>query len=222
MDTIKLSVLERAEKGNGPSRRLRAAGRIPGIVYGKGTSAIPVSIEFDSLRAALANGQNVVMELDFVGQDGVSKKITDKSECQYVVVKDMQFHPITRRKLLHVDLYEVDLSVEIEASVPLELIGTAAGIADGGIVDWVCREVTVRALPNNIPTSIELDISELLIGQNLTVSAIVAPDGVTIAGDPEVMVVSVAAPRMQEEEAVESEEGEVLEPKVVGETSAEE
>lgn len=216
MDAIKLSVLERTEKGNGPSRRLRVAGRVPGIVYGKGTEATPVAINVDSLRAAMAHGHNVVMELDFTGGAKAAKKGAKSAAVRYAVVKELQFHP-TRRSLLHVDLHEVDLKVEIEATVSLELVGTPVGVTEGGIMEWAHREVVVRALPNDVPVVIQLDVSEIPVGQNLTVAALAAPKGTTIVDDPETMIVAVLAPRVQEEE-VEAEEG-AAEPEVVGEAA---
>ncbi|MCL5736998.1 MAG: 50S ribosomal protein L25 [Actinobacteria bacterium] len=219
MDAIKLSVLERSEVGDGPSRRLRAAGRIPGIVYGKGSTPTPVSIDLDSFREAIAHGHNVVMELDFAGGAKPAKKgAKGRAGVRHAVVKEMQFHP-TRRLLLHVDLHEVDLKVEIEAPVAIELVGTPAGVADGGIVDWVHREVTVRALPSNIPAAIPLDISELLIGHHLNVGALAAGPSVSIVDDPDIIIVSLLPPRVQEEVAAPAE---AAEPEVIGGVKAEE
>ena len=95
-------------------------------------------------------------------------KARRKPHPHYAVVKEFQFHP-TKRHLLHVDLHEVDLAVEIEGSVAIELVGTPAGVEDGGVVDWEHREVTVRALPSAMPEAIELDVSGLQIGHHLTV-----------------------------------------------------
>ncbi|HLA81356.1 MAG TPA: 50S ribosomal protein L25 [Thermoleophilia bacterium] len=212
MDMIKLSVLERTETGDGPSRRLRASGRIPGVVYAKGTEATSVSIDLDSLREAMTHGHNVVMELDFSGGAKPAKKgAKSKAGARYAVVKELQFHP-TRRGLLHVDLHEVDLKVEIEAPVAIELVGTPAGVADGGIVDWEHREVTVRALPSDIPVALPLDVTDLLIGHHLNVAALTAPSGVTIVDDPDTIVVALIPPRVQEEvtEVAEAEEPEVI------------
>jgi large subunit ribosomal protein L25 len=212
MDTIKLNVLERTEMGNGPSRRLRVAGQIPAVIYGK-SEASPVSIDLEEFRIAVKHGHNAVFELVF-GQEGAKK---GKAVARHAVVKEMQFHPV-RRNLLHVDLYEVDLKVEIEASVGLELVGEAAGIRDGGIVDWEHREVIVRALPSDMPESLELDVSELLVGHHLTVGDIKAP-GIAIVDDPETVIVTILPPRVQEEAAAGGEE---VEPEVVGQAKSEE
>lgn len=221
MDTIKLEVRERAETGDGPSRRLRAEGRIPGIVYGKGTVATPISISLEDLKEAMTHGHNVVLELDFEGQTPPTEKSGKRIAAKrFAVTKEIQFHP-TRRRVLHVDLHEVDLAVEIEAPVAIELVGTPAGAADGGILDWEHREVTVRALPGNIPPAIRLDVSEMVIGQHVCVSALSAGPGVTIVDDPDTMVAAVIPPRVQEEVAAEAGEP-PAEPEVIGGAKEEE
>lgn len=216
MDTVKLSIEEREQTGNGPARRLRAAGRLPGVVYAKGTESRSISLALEDLRAAIAHhGHNVILELDLGSSTkGGAKK---KAVPHYAVVKELQFHPV-KRYLLHVDLHEVDLAVEIEAPVALELVGTAAGAEEGGVIDWALREVTVRALPSALPESIALDISSLQIGQHLSVEALEAPAGTKILDDPQIMVVALGAPRVEQAAAV----AEVAEPEVIGGAKSEE
>lgn len=226
MDSIKLSVHERQETGNGPARRLRAKGMVPAVAYAKGKEATPLALNLEDFKAAMAHGHNVVLELDF---DTSAKGAASKGKGRYAVVKELQFHPV-KRYLQHVDLHEVDLSEEIEAPVPLEAIGTAAGLADGGIMDWERREVNVRALPADMPSSLELDVSELLIGHHITVAALIAPEKVTILDDPEAVVLAMVAPKVEqlpeemEEEGEEGLEGEEegAEPEVVGEETGDE
>jgi large subunit ribosomal protein L25 len=221
MDTVKLAVQERTERGDGPSRRMRAGGLIPGVVYGKGSSSTAISVALEDLKAATAHGHNVVLELDLNAKARAERKGgKGRPVPLYAVVKELQFHP-TRRQLLHVDLHEVDLDVEIEASVAIELTGTPAGAVDGGVLDWVQREVTVKALPNAVPAGFELDVSELTIGHHITVAALVAGEGVTIVDDPETMIAALLPPRVvEEEEPTVSEEPE--QPEVIGGKSEEE
>jgi large subunit ribosomal protein L25 len=168
---------------------------------------MPVSVDLESFREVMHHGHNVVIQLDF-GRKGAAR---------YAVVKELQKHPV-RRNLLHIDLQEVDLKVEIESPVAIEIVGEAAGLKDGGIVDWEHREVIVRALPNEMPGSIQLDITELMVGHHLSVGDIKAP-GVTIVDDPETIIVTMVPPKVQEEEAVAAEE---VEPELVGGTKPEE
>jgi large subunit ribosomal protein L25 len=219
MDSIKLSVHERQETGNGPARRLRAKGLVPAVSYAKGKPATPIALEVEEFKAAMAHGHNVVLELVF---DKGAKGEGAKPKARYAVVKDFQFHPV-KRYLQHVDLHEVDLSEEIEAQVAVEGVGTPAGLIDGGVVDWERREVTVRALPGNMPASLELDVSGLLIGHHLTVAALVAPEGVVIVDDPEAMLVALVPPRVVEPTAAEvAEAAEAAEPEVIGAKPTEE
>ncbi len=226
MDTIKLAVHEREETGNGPARRLRAEGRVPGVAYGKGAQATAISIDLEELRTALAHGHNVVLELEFEGEPKPAKTAKTgtrgkRPAARYAVVKELQFHP-TRRRLLHIDLHEVDLAVEIEASVAIELVGKPAGVVEGGVLDWEHREVLVRALPNDVPQVLQLDVSALQIGQHAVVGALEAPAGVTIVDDPETIVAAVLPPRVEVEVAAEEEAEAAAEPEVIGEAQSEE
>ncbi len=209
MDAVKLSVQEREEHGNGPARRLRANGMVPAVTYGKGKTPTSISIVLDDLKTAMGHGSNVILELDFA--QGAKTGKGKKTAARYAVVKQIQMHP-TKRNVLHVDLHEVDLAVEIESLVSIEPIGTPAGLIDGGIIDWERREVNVRALPSDVPQSIELDLEALAVGQHLSVGALKAPKGVTILDDPDTVLVALVPPRVDRaaEEAEESAEPEVV------------
>jgi len=227
METIKLTVHEREATGDGPARRLRATGRIPGVTYGKGLAGTAISLDLVEFRAALAHGHNVVLELDFEGAakpakaKGAKGTAKGKPATRYAVVKAIQVHP-TRRQVLHVDLHEVDLAVEIEAPVAIELLGTPVGVTEGGVLDWAHREVVVRALPGDIPAVLQLEVGDLLIGHHVTVGALSAPAGVIIVDDPETMVAAVLAPRVEAEEPVEEAGAAPAEPEVIGEAKTEE
>jgi large subunit ribosomal protein L25 len=218
MDTVRLSVEERELSGKGPARRLRAGGRLPGVLYGKGMSPRSIVVGVEDLKAALSHGHNVVLELD-LGKPAKAAKGKGKTGAQYAVIKAIQVHP-TKRYPLSVDLHAVDLAVEIESPVAIELVGTPAGLRDGGIVDWEHREVTVRALPSSMPQAVELDVSGLEIGHHLTVAALTAPEGTAIIDDPDTIVVTLVPPRVEQPTAAEAEEA--AEPEVVGETKSEE
>lgn len=202
MDTVKLIIHPREESGKGPARRLRAAGSIPAVVYAKGQPTVSISIDAADLKPALAGGSNVVLELHYADSKARKK--------HYAVVKETQ-RVATRAQLLHLDLHEVDLKQEIEASVSIELIGTPVGVEEGGVLEHSHREVVVRALPTSVPSHLELDVSALGVGDNLRVSDLTAPDGVVILDDPETTLVSVQAPRVEEVEEVEGETVETTE-----------
>jgi large subunit ribosomal protein L25 len=216
MDTVKLQVKERELTGNGPARRLRIEGLIPGVLYSRGAESKSITVEVEGLVDAIhAHGHNVILELE-IGEADKAAKGKKKAATHFAVIKALQRHP-TKRTLVHVDLHEVDLAVEIEGTVAIELVGTPAGAVDGGIVDFEHREVNVRALPSSMPDLIELDVTGLMIGHHLSVEALVAPAGTEILDDPATVIVTLAPPRV--ELAVPEE---VVEPEVVGAPKSEE
>jgi large subunit ribosomal protein L25 len=213
METIKLELRRREQTGKSAARHTRAAGEIPGVVYGKGAEAVPVAISEAEFKRMRALGHTVVLELDF--GEGDAKK-------SYAVIKELQMYP-TRRGVRHVDLYEIDLTQEIESLVPVELVGDPPGVEEGGMMEFMHREVRVKARADRIPQSFSIDVSELNIGDNIRLDTIVVPEGVEILDDLETTVASLLAPRLAEPEVeVEGLEGEG-EPELVGaEESSEE
>ena len=209
MDTVELKVRKREKKGKGRARRLRAGGEIPGVVYSKGKDATSLAVYFADLKKALGSGSNVVLQLNFADASG---------DEQFAVVKDIQIHP-TKPEILHFDLHGVDLDTEIEAAVPVELVGSAPGVKEGGVLDHQLWEIVVEALPTAVPSVMEIDVSALGIGDQARIEDMRIPEGVKILNEPEAVVVSILAPEMEEEEEeeelLEGEEG--LEVPEVGE-----
>jgi large subunit ribosomal protein L25 len=196
-ERVKLMVQNRAVLGSAESRRLRRQGLIPGILYGR-RSPVAVSIRARDLRAALTTRGGLNAVLDVVVEDG---------ETHSSVLKEYQQDKI-RGHITHVDLQEVRLDQPIRATVPVTLHGEPAGVKEGGVLTQVTSEVTVEALPMEVPEHLEADISEMQIGDTLRLSAVNLPDGVTLLDDPEAIVLaSVTQPRIEEEpETVEAGE----------------
>jgi len=200
MGHISLDAQERSEFGDGPARRLRRQGLVPGVVYQPGGPSLALSLPDRDLRRALAEGRTAVIDLSIEG-----------SGARPVLLKDWYLDPV-RGNVLHVDFQEVDLTVEVEAPVGLVLVGVPAGVKEGGVLDQTVREVVVRALPETLPDHLEIDVSELDIGSSTSVADITAPPGVTIVTEPEIVVASVVAPSVEvEPEPEEVEEEELLE-----------
>ena len=196
-----LNIELRDGRGKGAARKLRAAGRIPGICYGARDEAQAVALDprmLDRLISTSAAGINTLFDL--VGGGALDGK--------RVLVKEIQRDPVTGTPL-HADLYAVDLDREVEVSVPYRLTGTAQGVKMGGIVDHSLREVEISCLPRWIPEEIEVDISGLEIGDSLHVRDISLPENVTLVSDPDLSVVSIVAPAAAEEEVVPEGEEEV-------------
>lgn len=199
-----LTATPRSEFGTRTSRRLRRDGKVPGVVYADGKEATSFQVESRDARVILSEG-HALFDLQIEGSDSVP-----------VVVKEQQHHPV-RGDLQHLDLQQVDLNQAIQAEVTVELTGddVSPGVKQGGVLEHVTREVTVEALPTDIPDSITLDVSEMEINDTLTLENLVAPEGVSlIADDPaEVTLVTLSPPRVEAEPETDLE----AEPEVVGE-----
>ena len=204
MAEITLAAEMRRGTGTGPAKRLRAEGRIPGVVYGKGTEATPVSVDWRSLRQVLSTeaGLNALINLQLDGD----RKLT--------IVKELQRHPV-KRTVLHVDFLLIDRESEIEVEVPIVLEGEATDVLNNdGVVEQALNALHVRTRPDNIPAHITVDVSGLELNQVLTVGELVLPEGVVTDLEPDRPVVSGKPTRLSletEEEAAEGEEGEAAE-----------
>src|SRR5918992_4483190 len=190
MATASLNATPRAEVGKGSARKLRANQRIPGVVYGHHRDATALTIdarELDKLLGSIAPGTTVV-ELHLGGR--MSKTL----------IREIQRHPF-KRQVLHIDFQELVAGEKITVNIPIVLVGTAAGVKDGGTVEEVTREVEVEVDPANIPSHFEIDISHLGINDSVHVSDIKIPEGVELLADLEATVAVVAPPRAVEEPA---------------------
>jgi large subunit ribosomal protein L25 len=199
-----LGVELREKRGKGVARKLRAAGRIPGICYRRNAEPVPVSLdpkELDVLLRKASSGINTLIDLKVAGGGDFDGR--------QVLVKELQRDPISGA-YLHADLYAVDLLQKITVSIPINLTGTAIGVSlGGGILDHAMRELEVECLPNAIPEEFAVDVSEIEVGQSLHVRDIPIPEGVDVLNDPDVSIMSVVAPVAEEEApAEEVEEGE--------------
>lgn len=208
MPHLQLSADERTATGGGPSRRLRREGRVPGVVYQAGKESLAFSLPDRELRRTLLGdgGRTSVIDLRIGGAPARS-----------VIFKEWQVHPV-RGDILHVDFQEVDLTEAYEQAVAIHLEGTPIGVREGGgVLDHTLREVTVSALPDALPDQVMHDVSEMEVGDSITVADLVAPEGSTIVSDPELVVASVLYPTVVEEgEGEEGAEAEDREPEVVG------
>jgi large subunit ribosomal protein L25 len=203
-ESTTLAVALREPSGSRATRRLRREGNVPGVVYGGGEDPVAFSIQARELRLALAQG-GAVLDLKIDGESGTP-----------VVLKELVRHPVSGTTM-HVDLLRVRLDRTIQATVVLELLGAedAPGVKEGGVLEQITRELTVEAFPGDIPDTLTHDVSELEVAATLTLDAITAPNGVTIVGDPETVIATITAPRLQIESDTEIES----ETEVVGEAA---
>jgi len=196
-ERVKLAVRERETSGSRATARLRQEGLIPGVLYGRGKKPHAIVVPERELRSALTGsaGRHAILDVVLEGQ-----KTSHAS-----ILKDFQVDPI-RGRITHFDLHEVRLDEAITAQVAIELTGESPGVKVGGVLSALVREVSVEALPLEMPDRLLLDIGETEIGSTLRVADLVAPEGSKILDDPDTVVVTVAAPRVEIEEEPEEEE----------------
>jgi large subunit ribosomal protein L25 len=192
-----LKVAPRAVFGSRATRRLRGDGLVPGVVYSGGSEATPFQVAERDFRHILQEGA-ALFDLEVEGSKAVP-----------VVVKEQQLHPV-RGSIQHIDLQQVKLDEAIQAEVVIELEGIddAPGVRASGVLEHVTREITVEALPTEIPDRIVVDVSAMEINDTLQLSVVAVPDGVTfVAEDPEeVTIVTLSPPRVEEVAEPEVEE----------------
>jgi large subunit ribosomal protein L25 len=207
MATASLTASPRTEKGKGVARKLRAAGQVPGVIYGHGREPQPLTVnarEFDRL-AERVRITSTVIELALDGRTART------------LVRELQRDPI-RRTVLHVDFQELVAGEKVSVSVPLRFIGTAEGVkTGGGILEEVMHQIEVRVDPSNIPDHIDVDVTALTIGHGLHIRDLTLPPGVEVLDEPDNTVATVTPPKAEEVVAAPVVEGAVVAPEVAAE-----
>lgn len=188
----------RTERGSRPAGRLRRAGQVPAVVYGLGGDTVAVTVPARELGHILAGGANTLIRLKVDGDD------------QLTLARQVQRHP-TRGDLVHVDFIRVRTDVAVSAEVALHLLGEPEGVRDGGLLEQLVFAVPIEARPQDIPGSLEADVSALTIGDQIRLTEIALPAGVTATIDADTLVAQVVAPRVTAAEEEEAPEGEAAE-----------
>jgi large subunit ribosomal protein L25 len=205
MAMMELTAVRRHGSGKESARKLFSQGKVPGVLYGKGLASR--SIEFDrrDLEKFLGIARRGAVVIRMNVKDGAEAKES------FVVLKEVQTNPRTDR-VIHVDFYEVAFGKKFRIEVPVRIKGKAAGIEQGGIVEQVTRSLEVECLPGNVPEFLELDVSPLEIGHSLHLGDVKFPEGVQpLEKDMTATIVSVHAPRIEEEVVSVAPEEEVAE-----------
>ena len=197
MAEVTLKAIKRDDTGKGSARRARAAGRVPGIVYGQGIEPVAIEVDRRQFVTALQTdaGMNVLLNIEVDGTTTTA------------LTRELQRDPV-RGTLLHADFVKIDLTQEVEVEVPVHLVGDSPGVKEGGVLENPLFTVHVRCLPTDVPESIDADISGLNIGDALRVSQLAEGRDFHILNDPDSVVASVAAPITEEQlEAMVAEAG---------------
>ncbi|MFU8780460.1 MAG: 50S ribosomal protein L25 [Kiritimatiellia bacterium] len=194
VDSIVLRAEARRAAGSGEARRVRAEGKVPVVVYGEGRND---SLQVDAHAFTLMmqrHGEHQILDLEVDG------KAAGK-----VLVKDVQ-HDVCYGNILHADLVAVSMDKPISLRLPLKVEGEAAGMKLGGILELVISEIEIECLPGDMVEDIPVDVTALQIGDNLKAGQLALPKGLALLEDPEEVVLTIAAPLVEQEETAEGED----------------
>ena len=198
MEQLELKAKIRKTTGNGPARVLRQDGRIPAVLYGPKTEPALLSVEIRDLELIFKTGNVGQVLLNLVIQNG-------QESTRPAMIKELQAHPVSGN-FLHIDFYEIDLERKIRVGVPIVTTGNPIGVETGGLLQIVRREIEVLCLPTQIPESIEVDVSDLDVGDSIHVEEIQVEGDAEIPADVNFTVITCLAPKVEAEPEEEEEE----------------
>jgi large subunit ribosomal protein L25 len=199
LELIEIKTKIRTTTGNGPARRLRMSGRIPAVLYGPKTEAVLLSVNKGDLELLFKKGGIGQVVLNLVIQKN------GETTTRPAMIKELQTHPVSRN-FIHIDFYEIKMDQKITAKIPVVTTGIAKGVELGGILQIIRRELEVECLPLEVPESIEIDISDLDVGDSIHVGKIRLESELEFLEDDNYTVVTVLTPKLEEEEPEEEEE----------------
>ena len=207
MEAVTLSADSRADIGKGAARSLRREGKIPAVIYGHGRDPLALTVESKAVSRLLEiiGGETALIDVTIDGDQTIK-----------AIVREVQRNPIRRTDVIHLDLYAVVLGEPIVVEVPIHITGTAEGVRNqGGVLDHHMHRVSIKVLPSNIPEHIEVDVTDLAVGQAIHISDLTVVDG-ELQQDGDVSIVGVLAARVEvvdtpeEDEDAEDQEPEVI------------
>ncbi|MBC2735796.1 MAG: 50S ribosomal protein L25 [Desulfobacteraceae bacterium] len=198
MEFLELKAKPRTTKGNSPARALRRDGAIPAVIYGPGKASVALSVNVYDIEQALkgAGGRQIFVDLAIEG-----------GETRKAMLKELQRHPVNG-SFIHADFYEVALDRKMRVMIPVTTVGKCQGVEMGGMLQIIRRELEALCFPTDIPDEIEIDITELDMGESVHVEDITLEGDVELVHDVNFTVLTILAGREEEEEVEEGEEGE--------------
>jgi large subunit ribosomal protein L25 len=208
-DTMTIEVQPRPQTGKNANRRARAAGKIPAVVYGGGKESVAVELNRKTLVDMMKghSGENPIFLL----------KLGDKE--RHAMIRNMEVDPVSRQ-VIHIDFQRVVMDQKVRVAVPVELVGTAIGVkTEGGMLDFITREIHVECLPGDIPKHVEADVTEVHVGQHIEARDLKLPDNVTLLDDPDKVIASLGHGRLETDETAA---GDRAEPEVIKKAKGEE
>jgi large subunit ribosomal protein L25 len=194
--TANLKAFRREAGGKGDARKLRQQGRVPAVIYGRGEKTRPVALDAHELERLFSriSVENTIIELEVEGERKPVRAL----------VREVQSNPV-RSEYLHIDFLQVHAGEKLYVQVPIQVVGTPAGVRAGGVLQVVLHELEIRTTPEQIPDVIELDVSSLEVGDSLHIRELELPDGISVEADGDLTVVSVLPPTVAVTEAEPTE-----------------
>lgn len=210
MAEIVLAAKKREISNKGANKELRRNGVIPCIYYSKGKDPIVFSVEEVALKPLVFTSETHIINLSFENEDPIG-----------TIIKDIQFDPVTDR-VVHVDFHGITLGQKLEIQIPINFVGSAIGVKEGGILQEVLHKLDVECLPRHIPENLSVDVTDLTVGDSIHIRDLEF-ENITILNHDDTTVVSVITPRVEEVDEVEDEveEAEIAEPEVIAKGKAE-
>jgi large subunit ribosomal protein L25 len=190
MSEMTIQVEKRERTGKGGSRESRRKGMIPGVVYGGGKDSVPIQLDRKTFVEMMkkSDNENPIFLL----------KLSDSGQERHAILRDLQKDPVSRM-VIHLDFQRIEMNQKVHVTVTVELVGTAVGVkAEGGLIEFTTRELKIECLPGDIPRHIEVDITNLHVGQHIEAGAVQLPQGVTLNDDPEKVIVTLGHMRTEE------------------------
>lgn len=200
MDRYQITAKRREKTGKGISRTLRRQGEMPAVLYGASIDNMPLSVDIHEMQLLLNKVSPSQALLDLQIESDAKDKKT-------VMIKELQIDPV-KFNYLHIDFYEVKMDQQISTTVPIVAVGTSKGVEEGGVLQIIRRELEVNCLPGDIPEQIEIDITELDVGDSVHVEDIKLDKEIEIPYETNFTILTVVSPAMEKEEEPEAEEGE--------------
>lgn len=202
MAQIELNVEVREQSGKGVARKLRAAGRLPAVVYGKDLGSTAIIVDPKELDQAISGEAGLNTLITLKGAPGLAGKV--------VILKDADIHPL-RRTMVSADFHAINLKEKSVFMVPINIIGTAVGQNEGGTLQLVRNELEVLCLPTEVPQMIDIDVTALEIGDTIHIEEVAAPEKVELVHDVNFTVLTLSIVKEEVEEVSEDEDLEAIE-----------
>ena len=203
MAEVTLEVTRREQTGKEVAKKLRRDGKVPAVVYGGRKDPVAITVDRKAVSELVTKSEHGVRSVFLL-------KMAGSDQQRHAMIKEITIDPISR-KMKHIDFVRVVMDELIKVTVPVHITGTAAGVKEGGILDWQVREVHIETLPTSIPDTIDVDVTALNGHEYLRIKDLVLPEGAKVLDDPERVVVGVTHAKAEAVEAAEA----TAEPEVI-------